>query len=159
MNNIASRVGVVVGVAMAAMTLFGIGTSAADPYAGKTYADVSAAIAGKGGNPVISTIVGSQVPTDQCIVESWHKASYVSKDNFDHDKKRYLLALNCSAKLAHGGLPGNSLASAAGRAEKAIETRATAYNDNPTRCAKNLDSCQRFCVKYGLCSKDVTALF
>jgi hypothetical protein len=159
-NTFAFRFIAVVGGAVVAMALLGTGTSAAkDPYIGKTYADASAAISGKGGNPVISTVVGSQLPTDQCIVESWHKVTYVSGDNFDHDNRKFMLALNCSAKLAHSGLPGHSLASAEGRAENALEVTAQRFNDDPTRCEKNLESCQKFCDKYGLCSKAVLALF
>lgn len=160
MTSIAVRIGAVVGAAVVAMAIFGTGTSAADdPYIGKTYSDASAAIADKGGNPVISTVVGSELATDQCIVESWHRVSYASGDNFDHDNKKFLLSLNCVAKLAHGGQPGNSLASPQGRAEKKVEARAQLFNENPTRCEKNLESCQRFCEKTGLCSKEVMALF
>jgi hypothetical protein len=142
------------------MALFGVGTSAAaDPYIGKTYAEAASKIANRGGTVVIETVVGAQLPMDQCIVESWHRASYVKKDNFDHDRQRYLLALNCAAKVAGGGKPGNSLATPEGKAQKAIEDRAAAFNSNPARCEKNLESCLRFCQKNGLCSKEVMALF
>lgn len=159
-KQITSRAAVVACVVAAAMILFGTGISAAkDPYIGKTYADVSSKISEKGGTPVVSTVVGSQLAKGDCIVEAWHKISYVDDDNFDHDKKKYMLALNCGAKLAHSGLPGNSLASPEGRAEKAIEDKADRYNAKPARCEKNLESCQKFCDKYGLCSKEVLALF
>lgn len=88
-----------------------------------------------------------------------HKVSYVSDDNFDHDQKKYMFALNCSAKLAHGGLPGNSLASPEGRAEAKIEAKAERFNTKPGACEKNLENCQSFCERYKLCSKDVLALF
>jgi hypothetical protein len=157
---IAVRLGVVVGAAVVAMALFGTGTSAAkDPYIGRTYKDASANIAKIGGNPVISTVVGSQLPTDECIVTSWHQVSYARRTHFDLDTKKYMLSLNCAAKLAHGGQPGNSLATAEGRAEHALEVTAAKYNNDPTRCEKNFKSCKVFCNNYGLCSKEVMALF
>lgn len=161
MHSIWMRFIIILGSAVMGLALFGTGTaSAKDPYIGKTYAEVSAKIAERGGNPVVSTVVGSEVDTDQCIVESWHKSSYVSDDNFDHDKKKYFFALNCAAKLAHAGKPGNSLASEEGRAEKAIEVRAEHYNSKPERCENALASCQKFCEKYaGVCSPQVMALF
>lgn len=155
----ADRVVVVVVAAVAAIATFGTGISAAeDPYVGQTYAIASGKILDKGGVPVISTVVGDQLTTDECIVTSWRKATYAD-DNFDHGKN-YLFALNCSAKLADAGSPGNSLASPEGRAEKKIEDRAARYNAKPARCEKNLDSCQKFCEKNaGLCSKEVMSLF
>lgn len=158
MKTIAARFFVIVGAAVAAMGLFGVGTSAADPYAGKTYAEAAERIAARGGTVVISTIVGSQLPMDQCIVKSSHRPTY-PRDNFDHDTKQFMLSLNCAAKVAGGGKPGNSLASPEGRVQKVIENRAEAFNAKPARCEKNLDSCKKFCDKYGLCSKEVMALF
>jgi hypothetical protein len=159
-KTIAVRIGVVLFAVTAAIATFGTGTSAAkDPYVGLTYAQASAKISDKNRTPAISTVVGAQLPTDQCIVTSWREPSYDKTDNFDH-KKEILLSLNCSAKLAHAGLPGNSLASPEGRTEQAHEVRAERYNSKPTRCEKNLDSCQKFCEKYaGLCSDEVMALF
>ena len=161
MKTIAVRIGVVLFAVTAAIATFGTGTSAAkDPYVGLTYADASARISGRGGTPVISTVVGAELATDQCIVTSSRKPSYVRRDNFDHDRKSFLLSLNCSARLAHGGLPGNSLASPEGRAQKVVEDRAARFNSKPAACANNLDSCQKFCEKNaGLCSKEVMALF
>ena len=142
------------------MTFMGTGTAFAnDPFVGKTYKDASGKISQRGGTPVISTVVGSQLATDECIVESWHQASYVSDDNFDHDRKKYMLALNCTAKLAHGGLPGNSLMSPEGRAQQALEARAERFNSKPSRCTQDIENCKKFCDKYGLCSKEVLALF
>lgn len=161
MKTIAVRIGVVLFAVTAAIVTFGTGTSAAkDPYIGRTYADASAKISDHGGTPSISTVVGTEFPTDQCIVTSWRAPSYDKSDNFDHPSKLFLLSLNCSAKLAHAGRPGNSLASPEGRVEKVVEDRAERYNGKPTRCEKNLDSCRKFCEKHaGLCSDEVMALF
>ncbi|MCV7421502.1 hypothetical protein H7K45_13220 [Mycobacterium yunnanensis] len=137
----------------------GAGTATADSYAGQTYGDAAGKLSAKGYTPVISTVVGDQLSTNDCIVTSSRKPTYVRTDNFDHGKD-YLLSLNCSAKLAHPGQPGNSLASPQGRKEKGVEDRAAKYNAKPENCAKNLDSCKKFCDKYeGQCSAEVLALF
>lgn len=161
MKTIALRIGVVLFAVPAALVTFGTGTSAAkDPYAGLTYADASAKISNSGATPVVLTVVGAELDTDQCIVTSSRKPLYAKSDNFDHDTKQILLSLNCSAKLAHAGLPGNSLASPQGRSEKKVEDRAEWFNSKPTSCQKDLDSCQKFCEKYaGLCSDEIMALF
>jgi hypothetical protein len=156
-SSISMRLAVSLIMALATIYL-SAGTAHADSYTGRSYAEVAQKISDKGGKPVISTVVGTQLATDDCIVASWRKASYVKDDNFDHEEN-YLLSLNCSAKLAHAGQPGNSLATPAGREEKAIEEGAAKYNEKPARCAQNLETCQKFCDKYGLCSKEVTALF
>ncbi len=111
MKAIAIRVCVVFVALFAAIATFGTGTSAAkDPYVGQTYAYASGKVSEKGGQPIISTVVGDQLSTDDCIVTSWRKASYATTDNFDHSKG-YLFALNCTAKLATAASSGNSLAS------------------------------------------------
>jgi len=156
----ALRISAVV-LAACATFAFTSGIAAAnDPYTGKTYAYAAGKISEKGGRPVVSTVVGDQLGTSDCIVTSWRKATYAATDNFEHGNKDYLFALNCSAKLAAAGTPGNSLASEQGRAEKAIEVKAEHFNSKPERCAKSLSSCQKFCEKNaGMCSKEVTALF
>lgn len=156
----AIKFGVFLVSAIVMMTFMGTGTAfAKDPFVGLTYKDASGKISQRGGTPVISTVVGSQLATDECIVLSWHRASYAEDDNFDHDRKKFMLALNCTAKLAHAGMPGNSLASEEGRAQRAIEARAERFNSKPSRCAQSIESCKTFCDKYGLCSKEVLALF
>lgn len=142
------------------MAAFGFGGGVAvakDALVGKTYAEAAAKISEWGVKPVISTVVGDVLPTDQCIVSAWRKSSYVSGDNFDHQKS-VLVSLNCNSRLASGA-PGNSLASPEGRAEKGIEVRADKLNSKPERCAADLAKCADFCNKYdGMCSKDVLAL-
>ena len=154
------RISITVAILATGLTSVGTGTAfAKDAYVGKTYAEASAKLSDNGYSAVISSVVGDQLATDDCIVLSSRKASYAETDNFDHGKN-YLLALNCSAPLAHGGQPGNSLASPQGRKEKAIEERAARYNAKPETCTKNLESCKKFCDSYeGRCSDDVLALF
>lgn len=159
MKAFAVRFCAVIGVAVTAMALLGTGTSAAkDSYQGMTYADAAAKVEGRGGKAVISTVVGSQVPFDECIVESSHRPTYAKRDGFDHAKET-LFSLNCTAKLAHSGLPGNSLASPEGREQQVIENKASRLNAKPEACEQNLESCQKFCEKYSLCSKELMALF
>jgi len=147
------------GMAVTAALTIGAGTAAAkEPYVGSTYADAAAKLTQRGYTPVVSTVVGDQLKTEDCIVTASRKATYPKSDNFDHAKD-YLLALNCSAPLAHGE-PGNSLATPEGLARKKIEQRAAKYNAHPESCAKNLDACKKFCDKNeGVCSKDVISLF
>ncbi|WP_156720792.1 hypothetical protein [Mycobacterium sp. Root135] len=160
MQKFTVRIAGVLVALVAAVATFGVGTSAAkDPYIGSTYAQASGKIAERGGNPVISTVVGDQLSTDECIVTSWRKATFAKTDNFDHGKD-YLLSINCSAKVAKAGVPGNSLASPEGQKQKSLDEQAAGINRNHTWCEKNLDRCEAFCEKNdGLCSKEVMALF
>jgi hypothetical protein len=157
---IALRVVLLVIAAATAFLTVGAGTSAAaDPYEGKTYAYAAEKIESRGGKAVIATVVGSQLATNDCIVTSSRKPTYVKKTNFDHDKET-LLSLSCVAALAHAGEPGNSLMSAEGQAQKKVEVKADQLNSNPSRCAKYLASCEKFCNQNaGMCSKEVTDLF
>jgi len=155
----ARKIGLVMLAVATTLVTFGTAVSTAkDPYVGQTYAVASGKISEKGGKPVIATVVGDQLATADCIVTSWRKATYARDDNFDHDKN-YFFSLNCSAKLAQPGAPGNSLASPEGQAEKKVEERAALYNAKPQRCVQNLETCRRFCDRNAsLCSKEVLAL-
>ncbi|CAN5579880.1 hypothetical protein BH09ACT7_BH09ACT7_58400 [soil metagenome] len=164
MKVFAVRVSSIVGMAVVAFALIGSGTAAAKtPYAGLTWGVASAKVADKGGKAVISTVVGSELPTDECVVMSARRSSYTKRDGFDHERA-WLFALNCNAKLAHGGEPGNSLASPEGRAQEKLESTAAKINAGASKpgnwCAQNLEKCQKFCdTNAGLCSKDIMALF
>jgi hypothetical protein len=151
----------VIAVAISALMLslsLGLASAKSDPLIGKTFAEASARIADWGSEAVVSTVFGSQLATDECIVTGWHRSSYAKRDNFDH-KKSVAVSLNCTNKLASAGSPGNSLASEAGRAEKKIEVQAERFNSKPQRCSSNLSWCKSFCDKNaGMCSKEVMAL-
>jgi hypothetical protein len=144
------------------ITLLGssTGTATADGlFVGQTYEKASATLTEKGLTPVISSVVGDQLPTDQCIVTSSRKPTYAVTDNFDHGKE-YMLAINCSALVAHGGQPGNSAASPQGRKERAAEKKAARYNAKPELCTSNLEGCKYFCDQnVGKCSDEILALF
>jgi len=158
-NSVCKIVGIAI-ANVAALATLGTGTSAAkDQFVGSTYADASAKISEKGYTAVISTVVGDQLKTDDCIVTSSRRATFAPTDNFDHSKE-YLLALNCSAALAHNGQPGNSLATPQGREEKKVLEKAAKYNDNPETCVANFDLCKKFCDYHeGKCSSEVMGLF
>ena len=61
----ASGTATVVGAVAVAMSVYGAGVASADPYAGQTYGDASAAISSYGQTAVVAGRVGSLLPTDQ----------------------------------------------------------------------------------------------
>ncbi|WP_328356394.1 hypothetical protein OG976_00490 [Mycobacterium sp. NBC_00419] len=103
------------------VTFVGTGVAAADDYAGKSYSDASSAISGAGQKAVIASSVGDSVGEGDCVVTRSQKAPWLKGDNFSPVTDTVLLFLNCNAKLASAGKPGNSLASPEGAAEKATE--------------------------------------
>ncbi len=115
-------------VALSAVSagFFGTGVAAADDYAGKSYSDASSAISGAGEKAVIATSVGDAVDQADCVVTRSQKAPWLKGDNFSPVTDTVLLFLNCNAKLASAGKPGNSLASPEGAAEKATEDQQAA---------------------------------
>jgi hypothetical protein len=107
-----------VGGATALFALFGTGTAAAvDEYAGQTYNDAATAIYNNGERAVISTRVGSFLPTGACIVSGSRNAN--SLDSSGNSSSRVLLDLNCNYMFALAGVPGNSLGSPEGRTARA----------------------------------------
>jgi hypothetical protein len=159
---VARRITVCVGAAAWMMAAFGGGIAEAkDSLAGITYAEAAAKVSKWGGKVIISTVVGDAVETDKCIVTSSRKTSFVKGDNFDHESG-YLVALDCNAKLASAGSPGNSAASPAGREQKHAQKTAKWMNSDNGRqwCAKNVDDCKRWCDRYeGLCSEETMSIF
>ncbi|MCX2929548.1 hypothetical protein ORI20_04635 [Mycobacterium sp. CVI_P3] len=99
----------------------GSGVALADDYAGQSYSDASSAISDAGETPVVATSVGDGVSQSDCVVTRSQKASWLKGDNFSPVTDTVLLYLNCDAKLASAGKPGNSLASPEGQAEEASE--------------------------------------
>ncbi|HMZ13605.1 MAG TPA: hypothetical protein PLS04_05685 [Mycobacterium sp.] len=114
----------VTGLAAVSLALFGSGIAAADDYAGQTYSDASGAIDKAGQKAVIAGSVGSVLAQGDCIVTRSQQADWLKGSNFSPVTDTVLLWLNCNAKLATAGTPGNSLASPEGRAEKAAEAAA-----------------------------------
>lgn len=123
----------VIGVGLGALalsavsiTFFGTGVASADDYAGKSYSDASSAISGAGQKAVIASSVGDAVDQADCVVTRSQKAPWLKGDNFSPVTDTVLLFLNCNAKLASAGTPGNSLASPEGQAEKVTEEQQAA---------------------------------
>ncbi len=116
----------VTGLAAVSLALFGSGIAAADDYAGQTYSDASGAIGKAGQKAVIAGSVGSVLAQADCIVTRSQQADWLKGSNFSPVTDTVLLWLNCNAKLATAGTPGNSLASPEGRAEKAAEDQKAA---------------------------------
>jgi hypothetical protein len=142
-------------VSVVAATLFGGGTATADALIGHTYEEAAATIAGWKGTPVIASVVGSLLDTNDCIVTSWHKSIFLDSSGTKKDPSSILVNLNCNAALAAPGTPGNSLATPQGQAQKATElrdakTQATAdyINAHPEFCQKDPKDCDAFCTKY-----------
>ncbi|KDF02264.1 hypothetical protein Y900_025845 [Mycolicibacterium aromaticivorans JS19b1 = JCM 16368] len=99
----------------------GSGVALADDYAGKSYSDASSAISSAGKKAVIASSVGDSLSQADCVVTRSQSAPWLKGDNFSPVTDTVLLFLNCNAKLATAGKPGNSLASPEGQAEKAAE--------------------------------------
>ena len=108
----------VAGGAAALLAVFGTGSAAAiNEYKGQTYADAVAAIQQAGQTAVISSKIGSFLPTEKCIVEGSHTGSFL--DSSGNNNSKVMLDLNCNYMFALPGVPGNSLASPEGRAARA----------------------------------------
>jgi hypothetical protein len=129
------------GVVAVSAAIFGCGVASADPYAGETYGDAASALSGSGMTVVVGGRVGSELPTDKCIVSRSQKAPWIKGDNFQQTNNTMLLFLNCNAAVASAGKPGNSAASPEGqqaiRDEKAYEWKSTT-EDGAQWCAENM---------------------
>ena len=155
MERLIARVASVVAVAAAAsFAMLGAGAASADPLIGKTYSDASGMVADQwNATPVIATVSGDQLSTDECIVSSWSRSSSIDALT-GRNSQNVLLHLNCNAKVAEAGVPGNSAATPVGKQAKQDINRANSINDNPDACYKsddNLTYCKRICQRTGLC--------
>lgn len=104
------------GGAVALLAVLGSGVAAAiNEYEGMTYAKAANAIAQSGGTPVISSKVGSFLPTSQCVVTGSHNASFLDSSG-NNSGNKVLLDLNCNYMFSLPGVPGNSKASPEGKA-------------------------------------------
>ena len=126
MKRFISSVAGVTGLATMSLALLGTGVAGADDYAGQTYSDASSAISKAGQKAVIAGTVGDKLSQGDCVVTRSQKAAWLKGSNFTPVTDTILLYLNCEAKLATAGTPGNSLASPEGRAEKAAEDQKAA---------------------------------
>jgi hypothetical protein len=127
----------VVGAATVSIVMFGSGVAAADDYAGQTYADASSALSDAGMTGIISTVVGSRLPIDECLVTHSRMAPFVRDvgDAFAHTGSEVLLSLNCNAAVASANAPGNSAGSSVGSAAKKKQESIEWRSRNPEWCA------------------------
>ena len=159
-NIIARGVGVVaVGAAAASMAVLGAGAATADALVGKTYEDARSTVSGDwNATPVLSTVNGDKLDLDSCIVASWTKSSAIDALG-ESTGTRVLLNLNCNAKVAQPGVPGNSAMTPQGKAAKKDIATANRIAADPEKvgCFKNDDNlayCKRVCSRTGLCEVD-----
>lgn len=139
----------VIASAVAAAGMFGGGVAAAgSDFSGWTYKEASQHITGQKLTPVIASIVGGQLATNDCMVTS-SKARGLD----------VLLNLNCNLALAEPGKPGNSLASPEGRQAKSELTTIDYMNRNPEQACpdeKSIVWCTNECSKWaGKCSSEL----
>ncbi len=115
--------------------------ASADGYAGQTYADAASSLSGSGMTVVVGGRVGSELPTDKCIVTRSQKAPWIKGTNFQQVNNTMLLFLNCNAAVATAGKAGNSAASPEGQQalkdQQAYEWKSTT-EDGAAWCAENM---------------------
>ncbi len=144
--------------AAALTVIFGAGPATADnEYKGLTYAKVQETT---GNRAVISSRVGSYLPTEECIVTGNRRATYGT------GSAKILVDLNCNDKTAANGHPGTSaakldkqLVKRLGQAKQISGDFAQATADGkPSYCAKGEDetaACIRICRDAGTCSAEL----
>ena len=139
--------------ATVSVAVFGFGVASADPYAGQTYGDAKGQIASMHQTAVIATVSGDRVATDDCIVVSSAKSSFLDSSGDGRDNE-ILVNLNCNEGIAAPGKPGNSAMSPAGQQAKKEQKAATNISKDPAYCQQSDDVlawCQELCAKTGLC--------
>ena len=150
---------------LAAVGFLGAGAaSAAPPYYGMTYAKVAEIMSGKGQTPSIATVIGSQLPTDECIVVNAYKSFTLDSSGRTAHRGTWMLALNCNRAVAQAGKPGNSIMTPEGQKARAIELKGTSISNNFAKsvaankapwCEANAVRCQQICDQSGTCSDEL----
>jgi hypothetical protein len=143
------------------MALPSIAGADGDPLQGMTYAEASKALGkDKNAKVVVSSVVGSRLQRDDCLISHWKKAVIISGTG-KYVGVSYLLDLNCNGALAAAGTPGNSLNSAVGKSEKERQQTVDALNANPDYCntsAQIHENCVKLCTELepGRCTFDIS---
>lgn len=154
MGSLVVRILGAIGAATLSVAMLGSGIASADALTGQAYSDAAAKISGWNGTPVIATVTGNQVATDECIVTSWQRSLFLDSSGNNDRKNEYLLHLNCNNPLASPGHPGSSATSPQGVQAKKDQEAATNINQNPEFCEKSDDIaqwCKTICNRTGLC--------
>ncbi|WP_167106221.1 hypothetical protein [Mycobacterium sp. DL592] len=130
----------------------------APPFYGETYAKASESVKSNGGTPMIATIIGSQLPTNDCVVTNAYPSITLNSQGRAAHGSRWLFELNCNQRIASPGKPGNSAATADGSQAKKIEGYIEYWNKgNFDACGadkKTAQWCQQECDAYGGCSAE-----
>jgi hypothetical protein len=105
----------------------------------------------------VNTVIGTQVPLDDCIVTSWVKSSRIDtaheiphanrRNGWPHQRIRHavhLLNLDCNEALARPGNPGGSRATPRGRNEAFLRDRDEYFRAHPDRT----EQLQKFCSRH-----------
>ncbi|MCI4673434.1 hypothetical protein [Candidatus Mycolicibacterium alkanivorans] len=161
-----SVIGVGVGVAGVLVAgVFGTGAAAASPpYYGMTYAKAVGIMQSKGQTPAIATVIGSQLPTDDCVVTNAYKSFTLDSSGRTAHRGTWMLDLNCNRAVAQAGKPGNSVMTPEGQKAKAIDIKSTSISDDFAKatkngkapwCEANARRCQQICDSSGMCSDDL----
>lgn len=147
------------GGAAALAVIFGAGPAVADnEYEGLTYAKVQERTNGRA---VISSRVGSYLPTEQCIVTGNRRASYL--DSSGNSSRKILVDLNCNDSM-NMGHPGYSVATEQGQKAQQLKQSATNISNNyekateagkPPICEARFERCQQICQQAGTCSDEL----
>jgi hypothetical protein len=154
MRNVVARILGAAGAVLLLMTIFASGVASADPYAGKTYDEAAAKIAGWKGKPVVGSVSGGILDTGDCIVASSHKSIFLDPSGRNSRSSEVVLNLNCNNHVASAGHPGNSAMSPAGVAAKKDQQFVTNINKNPAWCEQDdarMQSCETVCKRTGGC--------
>ena len=154
MGSLVVRIMGVVGAAALSVAMFGSGIASADALTGKKYSDAVAWISQQNGTPVIATVNGDQLATDDCIVTSWNKSIFLDSSGKNGLSQEYRMNLDCNNTVAAPGKPGNSAMTPEGANAKKEQETAASINEDPTWCLENddnLQSCRKFCKRTGLC--------
>lgn len=128
--------------------------TAADPLIGKTYSDAASWISARNGTPVVSTVYGSQLALNDCVVTSWSRGGFLNSRGKDDRRNEYYVHLNCNNSVASAGHPGNSAVTPEGVKAREDQKTAARIAENPSWCERsdqNLSYCQRICKRTGLC--------
>lgn len=151
---------VVIGIALSG----GVAAASGPDYSGQTYGKAAKQISGWG-TPIIASVVGDQLVTDDCIVTSSKMGSFLDPSGRPR-KSQVLLNLNCNGSLAGPGKPGNSLASPQGKKMKDNVEAANNLNKDLTSalaagtdpwCASesHAQTCKNICDISGECSTEL----
>jgi hypothetical protein len=154
MGNVVARILGAAGAVLLLMTIFASGVASADPYAGKTYDEAAAKIAGWKGKPVVGSVSGGLLDTGDCIVTSSHKSIFLDPSGRNSRSSEVVLNLNCNNHVASAGHPGNSAMSPEGIAGKKDQQLAAKISNNPSWCQEtdtNMTYCAAVCKRTGLC--------